>query len=153
GQQFEFQKIAQGETWVTSDALAKVQINPALAPGVDRRALGSVKPTDVLLVGIRTWPVGVSALPLRVEGRAALYSLGFLMRRAAAVRLDIQEREIKVGLRVMQDANGQIIGQIFLSDALENGAGYSSHFGVPAEAQNLIRFIVGQTNQTFYGPL
>jgi DEAD/DEAH box helicase domain-containing protein len=153
GQQFEFEKIAQSETWVTRDALTKLQINPILAPGVDRRALGSVKPTDVLVLGIRAWPVGVSALPLRVEGRAALYSLGFLMRRGAAVQLDIHEREIKVGLRIMQDANGQIIGQIFLSDTLENGAGYSSYFGTPAEAENLMRFIVGQTNQTFYAPL
>ena len=38
-------------------------------------------------------------MPLRVEGRAALYSFGFLLRRAAAVRLDIHERELNVGLK------------------------------------------------------
>ncbi len=156
GRQFDFEKLAQGETWVTREALAKIGINNVpLAPGgaVDRRALASVKPTDVLVLGIRTWPVGVSAMPLRVEGRAALYSLGFLLRRAAAVRLDIHERELKVGLRVMQDANGQVIGQIFISDSLENGAGYSSYFGSPTEAESLLRFVVGQTSNTFYGPL
>ena len=156
GQQFDFEKLAQGETWVTRDALAKVGVNnPPLAPGgaPDRRALASVKPTDVLVLGIQTWPVGVSAVPLRVEGRAALYSLGFLLRRAAAVRLDIHERELKVGLRVMQDPNGQAIGQIFISDSLENGAGYSSYLGTPAEAESLLRFVVGQTGSTFFGPL
>ncbi|MBV6425077.1 MAG: hypothetical protein NAOJABEB_02891 [Steroidobacteraceae bacterium] len=156
GQLFDFEKLAQGETWVTRDALAKVDVNnPPLAPGgaPDRRALASVKPTDVLVLGIQAWPVGVSAVPLRVEGRAGLYSLGFLLRRAAAVRLDIHERELKVGLRVMQDPNGQVIGQIFISDSLENGAGYSSYFGTPAEAESLLRFIVGQTSNTFYGPL
>jgi ATP-dependent helicase YprA (DUF1998 family) len=156
GQLFDFEKLAQGETWVTRDALAKVDVNnPPLAPGgaPDRRALASVKPTDVLVLGIQTWPVGVNAVPLRVEGRAGLYSLGFLLRRAAAVRLDIHERELKVGLRVMQDPNGQVIGQIFISDSLENGAGYSSYFGTPAEAESLLRFIVGQTSNTFYGPL
>lgn len=156
GQLFDFEKLTQGETWVTRDALAKVDVsNPPLAPGgaPDRRALASVKPTDVLVLGIQAWPVGVNAVPLRVEGRAALYSLGFLLRRAAAVRLDIHERELKVGLRVMQDPNGQVIGQLFISDSLENGAGYSSYFGTPAEAESLLRFVVGQTGNTFYGPL
>jgi hypothetical protein len=156
GQLFEFEKLAQGETWVTRDALAKVDVNnPPVAPGgaPDRRALASVKPTDVLVIGILNWPVGVNAVPLRVEGRAALYSLGFLLRRAAAVRLDIHERELRVGLRVMQDPNGHVIGQIFISDSLENGAGYSSYFGAPAEAESLLRFVVGQTGDTFYGPL
>jgi len=155
GQLFGFEKLAQGETWVTRDALTKVGINnPPFAPGgaVDPRALGSVKPTDVLVLGIGSWPVGVNALPLRVEGRAALYSLGFLIRRAAAVRLDIHERELKVGLRVLQDQNAQVVGQIFLSDSLENGAGYSSYFGVPREAEDLLRFIVGQGDTRFYAP-
>jgi hypothetical protein len=156
GQLFDFEKLAQGETWVTRDALAKVGVsNPPLAPGVavDRRALASIKPTDVLVLGIQSWPVGVNAVPLRVEGRGALYSFGFLLRRAAAVRLDIHERELKVGLRVTQDPNGQVIGQIFISDSLENGAGYSSYFGTPTEAESLLRFVVGQTSNTFYGPL
>ncbi len=156
GRQFEFEKLAQGQTWVTRDALAVVGVNPPLAPGSapDRRALASIKPTDVLVLGIQTWPVGVKAVPLQVEGRSALYSLGFLLRRAAAVRLDIHERELRVGLRVMQDQNGQIIGQIFISDSLENGAGYSSHLGTPAETEDLLRFVIGQTNNnTFYGPL
>jgi Lhr-like helicase len=156
GQQFDFEKLTQGETWVTQGALAKLGINnPPLAQGgaIDRRALASVKPTDVLVLGIQTWPVGINALPLRVEGRSALYSLGFLLRRAAAVRLDIHERELKVGLRVTQDPNGLVIGQIFISDSLENGAGYSSYFGTPTEAENLLRFVIGQTSNTFYGPL
>src|SRR5437867_4304468 len=148
GQQFDFEKLAQGETWVTRDALTKVGVtNPLLALGApDRRSLASVKPTDVLVLGIQTWPVGVSALPLRVEGRASLYSLGFLLRRAAAVRLDIHERELKVGLRVMQDANMQVVGQIFMSDSLENGAGYSSYFGLPERAEELLRFVVGESD-------
>jgi hypothetical protein len=53
----------------------------------------------------------------------------------------------------MQDPSEQIVGQIFLSDTLENGAGYSSYFGAPVEAEQLMRFIVGQTNQTFYAPM
>src|SRR5262249_40298212 len=47
------------------------------------------------------------------------------------------------GLRVRQDANAQVVGEIFISDSLENGAGYSSYFGNPQRAEDLIRFIVG----------
>jgi hypothetical protein len=48
---------------------------------------------------------------------------------------------------------GQIAGQIFMSDSLENGAGYSSHIGTPAETESLLRFVAGQGSSTFYGPL
>ncbi len=156
GRCFDFVKLSRGETWVTADVLQQIGINPANAvdanAGVDPRALASVKETDILVVGISTWPAGVQASPLDVNGRAALYSLGFLLRRAAAVRLDIDERELKVGLRVVQDANGQVTGQIFLSDTLENGAGYSSHLGRPAEMERLLQFIL-DPHGTFFPPL
>lgn len=155
GELFQFERLAPGHTWATRDALEKVGIsNPTLAADPpDQRALASIKPTDVMVVGIRTWPAGVTATPLRVAGRASLYSLGFLLRRAAAVRLDIHERELRVGLRVMRDAAGQVVGQIFISDSLENGAGYSSHIGLPIEMEQLLQFVVGQTDPAFYGPM
>src|SRR6266550_6674364 len=76
-----------------------------------------------------------------------------MLRRAAAVQLDIDERELRVGLRVIRDQNGQVRGEIFISDSLENGAGYSSHLGTPAEAENLLRFLVGQGDPSYYAPL
>ena len=101
---FEFEKLS-GETWVTRDALEKSGIqNPAglLAAGgsLTIRALASIKPTNVLILGIADWPVGLRCSPLEVEGRAALLSFGYMLRRAIAVRLDIDDREIKVGLRL-----------------------------------------------------
>jgi hypothetical protein len=76
-----------------------------------------------------------------------------MVRRAIAVRRDIDEREVKVGLRVMQDQAGQVVGQVFISDSLENGAGYSSFYGDPNEAEALLQFIVGQGTNEFIGPL
>ena len=76
-----------------------------------------------------------------------------MMRRAAAVRLDIDERELRVGLRVIRDPNAQVRGEIFTSDSLENGAGYSSHLGTPAEAESLLRFLTEQGDPSFYDPL
>jgi hypothetical protein len=156
GRCFDFVKLNQSETWVTREALTQIGVNnPPInaAAGQDRRALASIKPTDVLVLGIQAWPAGIIHTPLDVNGRAALYSLGFMMRRAAAVRLDIDERELKVGLRIVRDPNAQVRGEIFISDSLENGAGYSSHLGMPAEVENLLRFLIGQGDPSFYDPL
>jgi hypothetical protein len=106
-----------------------------------------------MVMGINNWPPGLLSSSMNLNCRAALYSFGFLLRRAAAVQLDIDERELKVGLRVFLDPNGNVTGQVFLSDSLENGAGYSSHLGAPTEAENLLRFIVGQNGTAFYDPL
>lgn len=157
GRLFDFEKLAQSETWITREALANVGVNnPSIdaGAGVDPRALGSVKTTDVMILGIQNWPSGVQTSPAGVAGlgvRAALYSFGFLARRAAADRLDVHEREIKVGLRVLRDAAGNIVGQIFISDSLENGAGYASLLGSPVEAEALLQYMVGQSSPTFYG--
>lgn len=143
---FEFEQF-WGESWMTRDALTKVGARIPAAPiaGPDRRALASISPTDALIAGIYIWPQGVFADPLKVEGRAALYSLGFMLRRAAAVRLDVSDSELKIGLRTTIDAAGAVIGQIFISDTLENGAGYSTHLGAPAEFQMLLADLCGPT--------
>jgi hypothetical protein len=55
----------------------------------------------------------------------------------------------KVGLRVLRDANGQVIGQVFISDSLENGAGDSSRLGRPAEMERLLQFILDPSDAFF----
>lgn len=155
---FEFEKLSTGETWVTRDALERSGVrNPArmLMPGAqpDIRALASIKPTNVLILGISDWPVGLRCSPLEPQGRAALLSFGYMLRRAIAVQLDIDDREIKVGLRVTPDQAGQVVGQIFISDSLENGAGYSSLYGSPTEAESLLLYVTGQSRTDFYEEL
>ena len=148
GNLFDFEKLARGETWITRGALTNVGVdNPSIetAAGTDRRALASVKTTDVMVLGIVDWPNGISASPAGDHGlgvRAALYSFGFLCRRAAADRLEVHEQEIKVGLRVLRTPSGSITGQIFISDSLENGAGYASFLGQPTECEALLQYIV-----------
>ncbi|MFH1719877.1 MAG: DEAD/DEAH box helicase [Planctomycetota bacterium] len=154
GRRFGFRKLAGSETWVTQEAIEHVgdqmaQHNLRGAPNdppydqatqLDERVLGSIKRTDILVVGLHTVRPELNLSPLRVEGRAALYSFGFMLRRAVSVLLDISTLEIGVGLRVIQQA-GQVVGQIFLSDSLENGAGYCSHFAQPAELERLLHFV------------
>lgn len=143
GDLFEFEHMWR-ETWATRQALDKVDRRaPAAVGATDRRALAAISQTDVLVAGMQIWPGGLFADPLRVEGRAAWYSFGFLLRRAAAVRLDVSDSELKVGFRTTVDAAQTIIGQVFLSDTLENGAGYSTYLGVPTEFEALLQDILG----------
>jgi hypothetical protein len=157
GQLFQFEKLSQGETWVTRDAVDQInaqrlenrlQTVPVryAAANPDVRALGSIKRTDLLVLGLHTVPPTLDFDPRRVEGRAALYSLGFLLRRAAAVLLDINEWELRVGLRVVRNTQGNVVGQVFLSDALENGAGYCSQFATPTAMERLLRFVSDPTS-------
>jgi hypothetical protein len=64
-----------------------------------------------------------------------------MLRRAAAVLLDVQDYELKAGIRSRTDANGNVAGQIFLCDTLENGAGYATHLGEPSVTERLLRMI------------
>lgn len=148
GQLFQFERLANGESWVTRDAVdyARQQSGapePQYATTTAPRlvGLGSIKRTDILVLGLHNVRSELDLSPLRVEGRAALYSFGFLLRRAVSVLLDISERELRVGMRVVRDAQGQVVGQIFLSDSLENGAGYCSQFEGPTELDQLLRFV------------
>lgn len=148
GSLFSFEQMS-GETWMTRNAVSKVSPNwnpTAAAAGPDLRALAAITPTDVMIAGIHRWPTGLFADPLQVEGRAALYSFGFMLRRTAAVRLDVSDSELKIGLRTTidpADPTGTVIGQIFISDTLENGAGYSTYLGNSVEFEGLLRSISG----------
>lgn len=154
GKLFEFERLNGTETWATRAALESIGINNAtFDAGPVQCALGSVKQTDVMLLSIAQWPIGIRTSPAGDDGlgvRAALYSFGFLLRRAAAVRLDVDERELKVGLRVIRTSVGDIVGQIFISDSLENGAGYATLLGQPSETQALLDYVLGRPTRTFY---
>jgi hypothetical protein len=110
-------------------------VEPAPNTGVSvagpkyRIALLSKRQTDILLVGIAQWPQGVFANPTTVEGRAAWFSFAFFLRAAAAAELDIDTQELDAGFRTLLSTTGTPIGQAFLSDKLENGAGYCRWLG------------------------
>ena len=117
-------------------------------------ALAAISETDMLLLGIRDYGPGRAADPRTAHGRAALYSLAFMLRRAAAVYLDIQDYELKAGIRSLEDpALGTVIGQVFLSDTLENGAGYATHLGTPPVMRELLEMIGQPTGREFHDRL
>ena len=160
GEDFEFRKIASNNIWIVEQAFQRskqdlprsrqaavrdISYDASTQPVT--RALASITLTDVLAVGIRRTPVGIALNPTIPEARAAWYSFGFLARRAAAVLLDVAESELDVGIQPMLDTNVPFApptARVFISDSLDNGAGYSTHLGAPAEFENLLNFILGR---------
>jgi DEAD/DEAH box helicase domain-containing protein len=160
GRDFEFRKIQNQDIWITDDAFnqALLDLTPAdrraiRRPAIDttatpqRRALAAISTTDVLVAGIDNAPVGLCLNPAVPEARAAWYSFGFLLRRAAAVRLDVAETELELGIQPLIDPASPFAppsARIFISDTLENGAGYSTYLGDPARFEDLLLFILGR---------
>lgn len=105
-----------------------------------RIALLSKRKTDILLLSINQWPTGVFADPTKVEGRAAWYSLAFWLRIAASAYLDVDQQELEAGFRVIKnETTGQVEGQAFLSDSLDNGAGYCRHLAERDQFEELLK--------------
>lgn len=103
----------------------------------------SRKVTDVILVSILEWPDEIFALPTSIEGRAAWYSFAFFLRTAATAELDVDTNELNAGFRSLLQ-NGKTVGQAFLFDSLENGAGYCKWLSNP---NNFLK-ILDQCNES-----
>jgi hypothetical protein len=83
-----------------------------------------------------------------------------MLRRAAAVSLDINESELDLGIQPVLDLTSPFAppsAKIFISDSLENGAGYSTHLGDPDRFEDLLVFVLGRLGSppdtSFYSPL
>jgi Lhr-like helicase len=171
GQDFEFRKIDGQDVWISDDAFrqalldlpqaARAAIRPPQYDNTPplRRSLAAISTTDVLTAGIDVAPVGLCLNPVVPEARAAWCSLGFLLRRAAAVRLDVAESELELGIQPVIDFSSPFApptARVFISDSLENGAGYSTHLGDPARFEDLLLFMLGQLgkkSRDFHDPL
>jgi len=117
-------------------------------------ALAAISQTDMLLMGIHDYGAGRRADPRTAAGRAALYSLAFMLRRAASVFLDIQDYELKAGIRSLEDtAAATVTGQVFLCDTLENGAGYATHLGSGTVMEELLAMISRPSAWDFFDRL
>ncbi|MDL2344230.1 DEAD/DEAH box helicase [Deinococcus sp. MIMF12] len=117
-----------------------------------RITLLSSRRTDTLRVGLEVWPEHHRALPSQVEGRAAWYSVAFALRDAASVLLDIESGELEGGLyATRRGTDSDPEGQAFLSDRLENGAGYATHLAQPAQFGQLLSTLDVQLSQAWQG--
>lgn len=164
GDDFEFRKLEHRHFWVVESAfdcalrdLPAAEQRRIQRPVLDstpavRRALAAISNTDVMAAGINVVPVGLCLNPSRPEARAAWYSFGFLVRRAAAVSLDVNESEIDLGIQPIPDLSTPFAppsARIFLSDSLENGAGYSTFLGDPVHFEELLGFVLGEARPSW----
>jgi hypothetical protein len=149
GRDFRFAKAKplRGYTWdglvsldLIEDPSRSADLDlPEPEPGTEVNvALGASYVTDVLLVRAASVPDGIDTAPFSPQKRAAWYSLGFLLREAAARSLDVQSQELRAGLRVARIAD-EVRTELFLADSLENGAGYCTHLGSPAEFTKVLQ--------------
>jgi DEAD/DEAH box helicase domain-containing protein len=111
-------------------------------------AIGSVRPTDVLVLEPSHLRHGLGEGPLAVSGEhpapmAALWSFAQLLRMSAALELDIDPRELDIGLQPCRV--GTVASRrIFVADRLENGAGYSRQLGEPERLARVLDRIVDE---------
>ena len=165
GSDFEFRKLADDHFWMVEEAFdsalrdlpaeerGRIQ-QPAfdLARPKIQRALAAASNTDVMAAGINDVSVGLCLNPSKPEGKAAWYSFGFLVRRAAAVSLDVNESELDLGIQPIRDLSTPFApptARIFISDSLENGAGYSTFLGDAVRFEELLKFILGQARPSW----
>ncbi|MFF0229758.1 DEAD/DEAH box helicase [Micromonospora sp. NPDC005254] len=88
-------------------------------------ALAARRRTDVLVVGLDQLEPGLVVNPQIAAGRGGWASLGYLLRDAAVKWLDIGPDEIQVGVHPRR-RDEHLLGELFIADTLENGAGYAS---------------------------
>jgi len=132
GQLFEFRTLPRRPIRIVE--------GPARDPSGDWTAIGTAGDpdlvalaartrTDVLLARLVTMPPGYDLSPFgrgRVYARAAYHSFGELVRKAACDYLDVEHSELLVNVRPMS-TDDRARFELFLLDALENGAGYCRH--------------------------
>jgi len=93
-------------------------------------SLGSRRVTDALLVSINSIPPGINLYPGETETagvRAAWLSAAYLLREAAWRVHDAAPDEFVAGMRPIFGERS-VVGQVYLTDSLVNGAGYARYF-------------------------
>lgn len=91
-------------------------------------ALWARQQTDALILIPNSLPSSLRVSPKNTSQRAALASLAFLIRKAGAALLDVETTEMNAGLYLERNRENKY--GVFISDVLDNGAGYSTELGV-----------------------
>lgn len=86
--------------------------------------LGHKFHSEVILLGTDL-PPSLDASFYTPAGRAVWYSFGTLLANAAALFLQVDPDEIKVGVRAVRRTKERIHGEIYLYDDVPGGAGYA----------------------------
>ena len=120
-------------------------------------AIGSVRQTDVLVLTLDRLHLPGPQPTVTVDGGRmpaglpALWSFAEVFRRASALELELDARELDIGLQPFQI--GDDIGRrVFIADASDNGAGYSTRIADPDVLDRVFNRIVNDLASQFEGP-
>jgi ATP-dependent helicase YprA (DUF1998 family) len=80
--------------------------------------------SEVILLGVDLLPA-LDASFFTPAGRAVWASFGQLVANAAAIYLQVEPDEIKVGVRAVKRAADRVHGEVYLYDDVPGGAGYA----------------------------
>lgn len=145
GELFELVNCGQ-EGLLSADFLSSPDAPPNLRGGANRPrqqlALGAQKNSEALLIEpeLAGGPPGFVFDIRDVSVRATMLSFGYLLRRAACTYFDINQAELRVGIRsITRQVGDDPKVQVYLADALANGAGYCRHLAEPGVLERLVR--------------
>lgn len=143
GRGFNLVKQEDGSVLVADIANIDLDIMKNAVPNgiTPESTLGAIRTSDVLVATVTSDELPGGAIKFdTVDGKAALWSFSEALKRGCQVGLDLQPQELIVGL------HGKIINDvasaaIFISDALENGAGYAVELGAGDNFKKILESI------------
>lgn len=97
---------------------------PRMSDFTNQVILGDPFFSEVILLGVDL-PPSMDAPFGEPSGKAVWYSFGTLVANAAAIVLQVDPGELKVGVRAVRRAPNRIHGEVFLYDDVPGGAGYA----------------------------
>lgn len=117
-------------------------------------AIGCIKVTDICLINFESEFLNPKSKSLDIRqvpaAKAAIRSFSELFLRSAAAHLDVGIAELQVGYQARRSEDGQsIVEQIFISDSLENGAGYATIIASEKMTLEILNQINDDTKRTF----
>jgi hypothetical protein len=144
-QLFHFVRTKRG-FWVDpEEARGSFKLGGILPGETATVALAGRKQTDILQMAILNWSPSMTLTPMGPPGlyvRGAFLSWGSLVRQAFCMELDIDLEELVVNTRSYREGE-QVRCELFLADALENGAGYCRF--LTQNQDRLYRILKGMT--------
>jgi DEAD/DEAH box helicase domain-containing protein len=114
--------------------------------------IGAIKNSDVLVVEFDHLNLPTKAIDVsKPAGNAALWSFSEALKKGCDAKLDLSPEELVVGLHPRR-VNDIPTSSVFISDALENGAGYAVEIGQPETFKSVLEAIESDLNTVWADP-
>ena len=128
-------------------------INPDISitnePDYSGAFIGAIKHSDVLVVEFDSLALPTKVLDVSTSaGEAALWSFSEALKKGCDAKLDLSPDELVVGLHPRR-VNDIPTSSVFISDALENGAGYAVEIGQPETFRKVLEAIESDLNRVW----